>query len=177
MKEIVIPPYRQVTDSFNVINCPGFTLKIEHSLLAISKWESKYKKPYLEQKEFTMDEFIYYIKCMVINEKDLPEDWASMLTVDSAREIQDYIEDNPSATIIKRGNDSNSKSKRFTTSELIYAYMAQARVSYSAETWNIRRLLNVLEIISIESQPKKKVPKSQTLDHYRAMNKARRKPR
>ncbi len=124
-----------------------------------------------------MDEFIYYIKCMVINEKDLPEDWVSMLTVDSAREIQDYIEDNPSATIIKRGNDSNSKSKRFTTSELIYAYMAQARVPYSAETWNIRRLLNVLEIISIESQPKKKVPKSQTLDRYRAMNKARRKPR
>jgi hypothetical protein len=55
--------------------------------------------------------------------------------------------------------------------------MAQARVPYSAETWNIRRLLNVLEIISIESQPKKKLPKSQTLDRYRAMNKARRKPR
>lgn len=177
MKEIVIPPYKNVTDNFDVIVCPGFTLKIEHSLDSISKWESKYKKPYLEQKEFTYDEFVYYIDCMILNRSEIPEDWVSMLTVDSAKEIQEYIEDYPSATIIKHGKDKNDAGKRFITSELIYAYMAMSRVPFSADKWNIRRLLNLLEIIAIEQTPKKKVPKSQTLDRYRAMNKARRKPR
>lgn len=177
MKEIVIPPYKNVTDNYDVIVCPGFTLEIEHSLLAISKWESKYKKPYLEQKEFNYEEFIYYIQCMVLNEKALPEDWTSMLTVDAAKEIQAYIDDYPSATIIRHGNEKQTANKRFTTSELIYAYMALARIPFSAESWNIRRLLNLLEIIAIEQQPKKKVSKSDTLNRYRAMNKARRKPR
>lgn len=177
MKEVVIPKYRQITDNFDVIDCPGFTLKIEHSLLAISKWESKYKKPYLEQKQFTVDEFVDYIKFMVLNEDELPSDWVSQLTVDSAKEIQAYIEDTPSATVIKHNDNKPAGHRRFTTSELIYAYMAQARIPYSAETWNIRRLLNVLEIISIDSQPKKKTPRSETLSRYRSMNQARRKPK
>ena len=114
---------------------------------------------------------------MVLNEKALPEDWTSMLTVDAAKEIQAYIDDYPSATIIRHGNEKQTANKRFTTSELIYAYMALARIPFSAESWNIRRLLNLLEIIAIEQQPKKKVSKSDTLNRYRAMNKARRKPR
>lgn len=175
MKEIVIPKYRQITDSFDVIDCPGFTLKIEHSLLSISKWESVFKKPYLEQKEFTVDEFTYYVRCMVLNADELPEGWVNQLTMDAAKEIQAFLEDKPSATVIKRKDDKPTKNKRFTTSELIYAYMAEARIPYSAETWNIYRLLNVLEIISIDSNPdKKKVPKAETLRKYRSMNQARR---
>lgn len=178
MTEIVIPKYQQITDDFEVIDCPGFTLKIEHSLLAISKWESKFKKPYLEQKEFTYDEFVYYVECMVLNPEDIPPDGLKMLTMDSAKEIQAFIEDKPSATVIKRKDDKPKANKRFTTSELIYAYMAQARIPYSAETWNIYRLLNVLEIISIDSNPdKKKVSKADTLRKYRAMNQARRAKR
>ena len=178
MTEIVIPKYQQITDDFEVIDCPGFTLKIEHSLLAISKWESRFRKPYLEQKEFTYEEFVYYVECMALNPEDLPDDWVNKLTMDSAKEIQAFIEDKPSATVIKRQPEKPGGSKRFTTSELIYAYMAQARIPYSAETWNIYRLLNVLEIISIDNNPdKKKVSKADTLRKYRAMNAARRKPR
>lgn len=177
MKKIVIPKYVAVNDNYDVITSPGFTLKIEHSLLAISKWESKFKKPFLEQKTFTFDEFIYYIECMVLNEDELPENWISMLTVDASNQIKEYLEEYPSATVIKKSDDKKNKSKRFTTSELIYAYMAQSRVPYTAETWNIYRLLNVLSIISIDSQPKKKVSRSDTLNKYRAMNKARRRNR
>lgn len=177
MLQIQVPKYMTVTDSFDVINSPGFTLKLEHSLLAISKWESRFKKPYLEQQAFTYEEFIYYVECMTLNPLELPEDAYGYLTIDNAKEIQSYIESYPSATTIKRNEDKKVGKKRMITSELLYAYMAQARIPYSAETWHIRRLLNVIEIISIDNQPKKKVPKSETLNKYRAMNRARRKPR
>ena len=112
---------------------------------------------------------------MVLNADELPEGWVNQLTMDAAKEIQAFLEDKPSATVIKRKDDKLTKNKRFTTSELIYAYMAEARIPYSAETWNIYRLLNVLEIISIDSNPdKKKVPKAETLRKYRSMNQARR---
>lgn len=172
--DIIIPKFITITDDNEVIQCPGYTLKIEHSLDAISKWESKYKKPYLEQKQLTVDEFLYYVDCMILNKDELPDNVCDYLTKENGEQIQQFIEDVPSATVIKRNMDSKTK-KRFTTSELIYAYMAQARIPFTADKWNIYRLLKVLEIISIDSQPPKKVPRSQTLNKYRAMNKARRR--
>lgn len=177
MAEIRVPKYRTITDDFRVIECPGFTLKLENSLASISKWESKFKKPFLEASEFTTEEFIYYVECMILNPTEIPKDATSYLTMDNVSEIQNFIVDYPSATVIKHNGEGKKKKgpKRFITSELIYAYMAQARIPYEAQFWNIRRLLNTIEIVAIENNPKKeKVPKSQTMSKYRAANKARR---
>lgn len=176
MKDIVIPKFVTVDDDLNVISSPGYVLKIEHSLLSISEWESKWKKPFFEQKQYTYDEFVSYVKFMTVNKDEVPDHAYECLTMDNTKEIQAYMNEKPSATIIKR-TEKPKQQKRFLTSELIYAWMAQARVPYSAETMNIWRLLNIIEIISIENQPKKKVSKADTLNKYRAMNKARRKPR
>lgn len=176
MTDIVIPKFVTVDDDLNVVSSPGYVLKIEHSLLSISEWESKWHKPFLNQKDYTYEEFVSYVKCMTLNREEVPDHAYECLTVDNTKEIQEYMNDKRTATVIKR-SDKPQKQKRFVTSELIYAWMAQARIPYSAETMNIWRLLNIIEIISIENQPKKKVSKADTLNKYRAMNKARRKPR
>ena len=52
---------------------PSETLYLEHSLLSLTKWEAKYKMSFLERISndkdgLTVEETLYYIKCMVINE-------------------------------------------------------------------------------------------------------------
>ena len=42
-------------------------LLLEHSLLSLSKWEAKWKKPFFNKGRKTPDEYLDYIKCMTIN--------------------------------------------------------------------------------------------------------------
>ena len=40
------------------VNPKGWTLSLEHSLVSISKWEAKWQKPFLSDKEKTPEEII-----------------------------------------------------------------------------------------------------------------------
>ena len=45
------------------------TLRLEHSLISLTKWEQKYKRPYLglHKGPNTTEESLYYIRCMCID--------------------------------------------------------------------------------------------------------------
>ena len=43
--------YNEQTNEFESISCKACTLKLEHSLVSISKWESKWNKPFLNDQE------------------------------------------------------------------------------------------------------------------------------
>ena len=48
-------------------------LTLEHSLISISKWESKWHKPFLDEKhQKTDEEFIDYVRCMCLT--NVPDD-------------------------------------------------------------------------------------------------------
>ena len=69
MIKIVIPSaefFDEVNSEF--ISVSGTTLQLEHSLLSISKWESKWKKPFLTKEQKTKEELLDYIRCMTINQ-------------------------------------------------------------------------------------------------------------
>lgn len=149
-----------------------FKMQLEHSLDAISKWEQKYHKPFLEQKEFTNGEILYYIKCMSVTE--LPENFFYAITPQIVKEIRMYIEDPATATVVKEPPSKKGTGK-FITSELIYYYMASLQIPFECDKWNIHRLLTLIRIFNAESGAHKAKSKSDIYAENRRLNEMRKK--
>lgn len=125
--------------------------RFEHSLLSISKWESKYCVPYLHAKKLTEEQSIDYYRFMCLD-GDLPKD---AIDYDVSLLLSQYI--NQPHTATKLQNDDSKVSTKVITSELIYATMSIANVPFECETWNYNRLVTLLGVISaMNSEPKKK---------------------
>lgn len=149
------------------------TITIEHSLIAVSKWESKWKKPFLKEKtEMSFEMFSDYVRCMTITQ-NVDSKVYKGLSKSNIDEIQEYMADPMTATVIK-SKSKGSVQKRFMTSELIYAYMAMLRIPYECQKWHLNRLLTLIQVTSIEQEPPKKMSKSETMNRHRSINAARR---
>ena len=48
------------------------TIQLEHSLISLSKWEAKYKKAFLQDRDLTREETIDYIKFMTLTQSVKP---------------------------------------------------------------------------------------------------------
>ena len=75
----------------------AMNLSLEHSLLAISKWESKWQKPFFDKDKKTNEEFIDYIRCMTIT-KNVPSDAYYRLGPKEFSKIEKYITSPMTAT-------------------------------------------------------------------------------
>lgn len=153
------------------------TIKLEHSLIAISKWESKYLKPFMSKEPKTVEETRYYIKCMTIGYVD-PNVYLC-ITDDMVRKVNAYIENPMTATKFYDLRDRSNKPKRsdkVMTSEEIYCSMVLANVPVEFEKWHLNRLITLIKCIGIESDPKAKKMKGKELMKYNSeVNAARRK--
>ena len=128
-----------------------YDLILEHSLVSISKWESKYHKPYpYINKNMTMtpEESNYYIRCMTIN-KDVPDMVYNCLTRDDMKKINDYINDPMSGTTVKMYNNNPGKTE-ILSSELLYYYMFKLGIPKDCEKWHINRLITLIEVYGVK---------------------------
>lgn len=173
MLKIIIPStefYNEETSEFIIIKTQE--LLLEHSLVSISKWESKWEKPFLDKTQKTSEETLDYIKCMTITQNVKPEVYLA-LSQDNVSDIMTYIQSSRSATTF--GKDKNSSASReIITSELIYYWMINYNIPVEFEKWHLNRLLNLIRICSIKSQPPKKMSKSQIMSRNKSLNDARR---
>lgn len=148
------------------------TLHLEHSLISISKWESKWHKPFLSKEEKTEEEIAYYVRCMIIN-NNVDAYACYGLTEDNYKEISNYIEDPMTATWFK-DDKSKPTNHEIITSELIYYWMIALNIPVEFEKWHINRLLTLIKICNIKNTPPKKMSKNEILNRNRALNEARR---
>ena len=177
MLRIVIPA--PVTEDWDEINEEFIYLPagkeqvlcLEHSLVSLSKWESKWCKPFLSS-EKTDEEFLDYIKCMTLS-SNVSNDVYGRLTLENFREISNYINAPMTATTF-----SDDKTKRpnreIVTSELIYYWMVTLNIPFECEKWHIKRLLTLIRVCEIKNNPPKKRSRREIMSRNAALNAARR---
>lgn len=148
-------------------------LELEHSLISLSKWESKWQKPFFTKKDKTDEEVLDYIKCMTLSENVDPEVY-DHLTAKNVDEIQKYIGNRMTATTISR-MPGNKPSREIVTAEVIYYWMITAQVPHEYESWHLNRLITLLEVCAVKNAPPKKRSKGEMMRERAALNEARRK--
>ncbi len=149
------------------------TLQLEHSLVSLSKWESKWNKSFLSKAEKTEEETIDYIKCMTITQNVKPEVY-KCLTRSNMKEINDYISAPMTATSFFE-IDEKKTNKEKITSELIYYWMIALNIPFECQKWHLNRLLTLIRVCNVKNAPPKKVSKGEMINKYAAINAARRK--
>lgn len=152
---------------------PKQTLLLEHSLVTISKWESKWNKAFLSKREKTTEEVLDYIQCMTTN-SDVPPEVYANLTTNNIDQIQAYIAAPMTATVLPQ-RKSNQKSNETVTSELIYWWMITLEIPFECQYWHLNRLLTLIQVCNVKNAPPKKTSRRELASRYAAQNAANRK--
>ena len=174
MLQLVVPMEPEMWDEVNevFISPKTVTLQLEHSLVSLSKWESKWCKPFLSNKGLTDEESLDYIKCMVISKNVNPEVF-DHFTKDNVKAVIDYINAPMTATTFSK--ESNGKTnKEIVTSELIYYWMIAYNIPSEYQKWHLNRLLTLIRVCGIKNAPPKKMGKGEIMRNNGALNAARR---
>jgi hypothetical protein len=173
MLEIDVPEmdyWNDVTDTG--IHCPSMHLRFEHSLLSISKWESKWEKPFLvDTPEKTEEELIDYFDCMCLEHID--ENLKQLVYSQYATQIFEWMNSTQSAARIYNMKVSNHRS--VITSEDIYYWMIVNHIPFEpCEHWHLNRLLKLIEFCSVKNSPPRKMSNSEIYAQNRRLNEQRR---
>lgn len=156
MLQVTIPSIEVFDETLNeFIIIKEQTLQLEHSLVSISKWESKWNKPFLSKNIKTTEETLDYVKCMTITQ-NVSNDTYKYLTPKNIEEINAYIDSDMTATTIKK---SNAISREIITAEIIYYWMISFTIPFECQKWHLNRLLTLINVCNIKNNPPKKMSK------------------
>lgn len=174
MLQITIPAVEQ-WDEINqeFISTKEQTLILEHSLVSLSKWESKWCKPFLSKDARTFEETIDYVRCMTITQ-NVDQNIYNFLTNKNIEDVNNYIAAPMTATWFSK-NSRKSNSSEQITSELIYYWMISLNIPFECQKWHLNRLLTLIEVCNVKNQPPKKMGRKEIMSRNAALNAARRK--
>lgn len=148
------------------------TLQLEHSLVSLSKWESKWCKPFISKTDKTDEEVKDYVRCMTLTQNVEPDVY-NRLTAANYEEIETYINAPMTATTFKEGR-LGKKSSGIVTNEIIYYWMTSLGIDKEYEKWHLNRLLTLIRVHNEKNAPSKKMSKSEIMKQNAALNAARR---
>ena len=148
-------------------------IQLEHSLVSLSKWESRCHKPFFHPTmKKSNEETLDYIRCMTITQNVDPNVYKA---VDDSivRKVNDYIKDPMTATWFS--NEENKKHQsQIITAERIYYWMIALQIPPEYRKWHLNQLITLIRVCEAENRPKKKIPSAETLAQYKAINAKRR---
>lgn len=174
MLSIVIGDEEFFDESTNkFVRSGGQVVEFEHSLISLSKWESKHQKPFLGAGEKTSDEILDYIQFMVIS-PGVTSEILSRLSQKNLDDINDYIQSKESATTFPFAPERKGKGETIT-SELIYYWMSAAGIPMETEKWHLHRLFNLIRIFNVKNSKPKKLAPAEAAAQRRELNAQRRR--
>jgi len=172
MLKIIIPPKELYDESNNqFLMTQERILQLEHSLVSLSKWESKWCKPFLTSQKKTEEETIDYIRCMTITQ-NVPDEAYQFLTRKNVKEVEAYIESPMTATTFS--DEKHVINRNIITAEIIYYWMITLQIPSEYQKWHLNKLLTLINVCNIKNQPKKKMSKKAIFARNKALNEARR---
>jgi hypothetical protein len=174
MLQIIIPAIELWNEKTNEFaKTKEQILQLEHSLVSLSKWESKWCKPFMSKTEKTSEETIDYIRCMTVTQ-NVDYDVYNGITNEIIEEVSKYIEAPMTATTFSNDN-KNIINREVITAEIIYYWMVTLNVPFECQKWHLNRLLTLINVCNIKNQPKKKGGKRDIYARNRALNEARKR--
>lgn len=176
MLEITIPAAEQWDERDKVfVYTKEQTLRLEHSLVSLSKWEEKWNKAFISNKQKTREETLYYIRCMTITQ-NVPEEVYKYIPDNILAEIHEYIDAPMTATHFPdNGVSKKGTQKEAFTAEVIYYYMISYGIPVEFQKWHLNKLLTLIRVFDHKNSPPKKMGREALLSRNKALNEARRK--
>jgi hypothetical protein len=130
------------------------TIRLEHSLVSLSKWEEKWHVPFFSKdNDKTIEQTIDYIRCMTITQ-NVPDDFYRSLTNENIKAVQNYIDDPHTATWFsdtKRPAKQTTINKEQITAELIYYWMIALNIPFECQKWHLNKLLTLIRVCSVKN--------------------------
>lgn len=149
-------------------------LALEHSLVSVSKWESKWHKYFIGNDDLNREMLLDYIRCMTLTQNVDPDVYYA-LDENLINKIVDYIKDSHTATWFSEDTKSKTNS-RILTSELIYYWMVALQIPFECQKWHLNRLLTLIRVCNEENnQEGKKMSQSEIMRRNKEINEQRKK--
>lgn len=182
MLTINVPTVVDVWDETKEEFLSGEEMKVtmEHSLKAISEWESRHHKHFLHNKDLNQEELLDYYRCMVVEPKHIQAKDLVRIVADpnTMKIIENYVSDPYTATTFseaqKNSLKSNGVGRDIITAEIVYYWMVSLQIPFECENWNINKLLTLIQVCNIKNTPPKKMNMKDAMSQQRSLNAARR---
>ncbi len=158
--------FNEETQTFETVN--DVVIDLEHSLISLSKWESKHQKPFLASGVKTAEEIFDYLKTMVVTpNQDLDALYkCSQKDIDK---IQEYIDSSQSATTFGIMPERRGPGE-VITSELIYYWLVSFNIPFECQYWHLNRLFSLIRICNIKNSKSKRMPRNELAQRNRDLN-------
>lgn len=170
MLELVVKTGELFNESTEEFVYPTQTVRLEHSLVSLSKWESRFEKPLLTTAERSLEETLYLLQAMCLT-PDLPPEIFHKLSEENITEINEYMTAKMTATWFTEPKNTRPN-REVVTAELIYYWMISLQIPMECQHWHLNRLLTLIRVVSLKNTPKK-MSRAEAARQQRELNEQR----